>query len=385
MIKTKLFKNLAHGYGSTTRILSLSKCATGSRWLMAMGLIFSLITPLTADEMPKLIILPFKNIDRDPNYEYLEASITEAIRDNLKEKFAFSETSQRDWKAVMKKAMLYEKDAYTSSFGMNLGLFAKQDVIINGGYYVKTVSTEESKIKTVVRIISITEKEIISEIDIEIPIDNSLFGKITTIADRAAVEASKVLPNKEDWEKNKSKKSSGIKIFSNASLGFAGGVNMFAGGWADQFKTNLPAFSLLLKVNTPIISDIFFIETHMVYFTHGINTETETPNYFTANNLTLLTSNYVVNVNLGIDWAINDYFLFSPKLNAGMVFQNSQVSGEISQSVSNSFFCAGAGFDMSYILSDAIKIVLNPSFIAQIESPIITYMPVATLGVNISF
>ncbi|MDH5719694.1 MAG: hypothetical protein OEZ13_03640 [Spirochaetia bacterium] len=44
MIKTKLFKNLAHGYGSTTRILSLSKCATGSRWLVAIVLTLLLST-----------------------------------------------------------------------------------------------------------------------------------------------------------------------------------------------------------------------------------------------------------------------------------------------------------------------------------------------------
>ncbi|MDH4263732.1 MAG: hypothetical protein OEV78_11865, partial [Spirochaetia bacterium] len=68
--------------------------------LFVMTVIF-VITPknksLYAEDMQKVIILPFKNINKNANYEYLEASITDSIRENLKTKFAFSETSERDW------------------------------------------------------------------------------------------------------------------------------------------------------------------------------------------------------------------------------------------------------------------------------------------------
>ncbi|MDH4262527.1 MAG: hypothetical protein OEV78_05710, partial [Spirochaetia bacterium] len=66
--------------------------------LFILGLVFSSTqAALYAEDMQKVIILPFKNINKNANYEYLEASITDSIRENLKTKFAFSETSERDW------------------------------------------------------------------------------------------------------------------------------------------------------------------------------------------------------------------------------------------------------------------------------------------------
>ncbi|MDH4199156.1 MAG: porin family protein [Spirochaetia bacterium] len=344
---------------------------------------------LYADEMQKVIILPFKNIDKNPNYEYLEATITDSIRAKLKTKFAFSETPEQEWKTVAKKNFLYDNECYTATYGINLGLYSTQDVVINGGFIIKQGGKDQDAVSTTVRIISITEKRVIAEQVIEIPANNQLFTTIGEVADKAAKEASKVLPNKEDWEKNRGNKKPAKKIFANIALGLRAGGNFFAGGWSDQFSTKLPAFGFLLRGNMPIVWDQFFIEAGLSYYQHEI--KKGATNYFTANNLTLLATNLMMGGAVGVDFRLSDIFYISPKLGGGVINQSSQVSGSVSQNVTNDIPYVSAGFEFAWLATDTLRLVFDGTFNAQIESfkspqkTIFTYIPMAQLGINVNF
>lgn len=333
----------------------------------------------------RIIILPFQNIDHDPNYEYLSSTITDTIRSSLKNKFVFSETPQKEWKKALLKNYLYEKDAYTESFGMNLGLATKQDVVINGGYYVHATAGGESRVNTLIRIISITERKTISEVTVIIPANSQLFSRIDEIAKKASKEAAKVLPNKEEYKKNKYKRIGKEKIFSNLSLNIFGGVNFLIAGWADQFTPKLPILTGAIKANMPVIWEKMFLEINFAYYSYELNSNSSAGNYLLANNLSMVTTNYLVGGYIGIDFPIGLYFFLSPKIGGGMIFQNSQISGAVSQSLRNGFPFAGGGFEFGYVLNDFIKIVLDGVFLAQIENQVVTLMPVVQLGINIKF
>ncbi|MDH4261919.1 MAG: hypothetical protein OEV78_02615 [Spirochaetia bacterium] len=352
-------------------------------------LCLSIYSALYADDMQKVIILPFKNIDKNPNYEYLEASITDSIRENLKTKFVFAETAERDWKLISKKNFLYDNECYTATYGMTLGLFANQDVIINGGFTIKQGGKDQDAVSTTVRIISITEKKIISEFVIDIPANSELFKAIGEVADKAAKEASKALPNKDDWEKTRGKKKVEKKIFSNVALGIRGGGAFYLGGWADQFSTKLPAFGFSLRANMPMIADRLFVSALYNNFQHEFSKSAK--NYLANVGLALLTANHLVGGNVGYDFFIKDIFLLSPKLGGGAIFQTSQISGVVSQTVNNNIPWVGIGLDFTWLATDSLRLVLDVTFNAEFEKSTntgtitTTFFPMAMLGMNINF
>ncbi|HRP70779.1 MAG TPA: hypothetical protein PLY93_14740 [Turneriella sp.] len=78
--------------------------------------------PTTQAELKKVIILDFKNIDQNKNYNYLESSITEAIRNELKAKFDFQELNPRVWRmAAQKNYYQWPSENYTKGFALHLG------------------------------------------------------------------------------------------------------------------------------------------------------------------------------------------------------------------------------------------------------------------------
>ena len=47
---------------------------------------------INADELKSVLILTYNNVDKNTNFEYLETSIEDAVREMLKKKFAFAQT-----------------------------------------------------------------------------------------------------------------------------------------------------------------------------------------------------------------------------------------------------------------------------------------------------
>ncbi|MDH5721209.1 MAG: hypothetical protein OEZ13_11450 [Spirochaetia bacterium] len=177
----------------------------------AFFLALSVSLPLYAASLKKVLILDFINIDKNSNYQYLEASITDAVREDLKKLFAFRETKKRQIDEVSKTNFLFREDYYTKSTAMNLGLLAKQDVVISGGFKIINASEAKSDelrkekdtqiIAAQVRIFDIAKKKTIAEFIEEGPVDSRIFASVEKIANRISQEAKAILPNKEDWQK----------------------------------------------------------------------------------------------------------------------------------------------------------------------------------------
>jgi hypothetical protein len=139
----------------------------------------------------------------------------------------------------------------------------------------------------------------------------------------------------------------------------------------------------------PVISEKFFLQASFSYFQHELIPDSA--NYFTANDLTLLATNLMIGGAMGVDIKLGDYFLFSPKLGGGIINQSTQVSGAVSQTVTNNIPYASAGFEITWLATESLKVVLDATFNAQIEdypdnnTTVITYFPLAMLGINIGF
>ena len=106
----------------------------GRRLLQACGVcIFLNSISLSAAGLKKVIILDFKNFDKNVNYEYLESSITDAVRNDLKSRFAFKEMAPEEWRKLAKdNYFLWPEENYTKGFAMQLGLTGRQDVVVGG-------------------------------------------------------------------------------------------------------------------------------------------------------------------------------------------------------------------------------------------------------------
>ncbi|AFM11143.1 autotransporter domain-containing protein [Turneriella parva] len=170
-------------------------------------IVFGLLTftpQLFAQSLKKVMILDFKNLDKNPDYTYLEDSITEAVRNDLKAKFDFREMQRGDWhKLAEKNLFLWPEDNYTRSFGLNLGAVARQDIVV-GGFYQAIIEKKASKgvragsyvIRAHVFVLDIGKRKVVSEFDMVMPADASLFGAVEELAARVVKEAKSVLPNK---------------------------------------------------------------------------------------------------------------------------------------------------------------------------------------------
>lgn len=108
------------------------------------GGIALLSTPVYA--LQKVTILPIININKDANYAYLESSITDSLRERLRQKFAFSKLPEEKWALVAEQNFILRDDFHTRTAGMNLGILANQDIVINGGF--QPVNTKTAKDKT---------------------------------------------------------------------------------------------------------------------------------------------------------------------------------------------------------------------------------------------
>jgi hypothetical protein len=170
------------------------------RWIALLA--FSAL-PLSADEqLKKLVLLDFKNLTGDPNYNYLEESMTDATRTYLRERFAFSEAERGAWQSTLKQNNFFAKDLHTESVGLNVGLIMKQDVVINGGFVV-TQEASRPTITTTVHIFDVRNRRVLTTFQVSGPADSKIFDSIQRIARNIADEAKPLLPNKEEYASGK--------------------------------------------------------------------------------------------------------------------------------------------------------------------------------------
>lgn len=151
-------------------------------------------------QLKKVAVLELVNLDKNPNVEYLSGSMTEAMEEKLKGKFAFQKANKKELNQVAEDNFLFKDDFATKSVALNLGLLAKQDVIIAGGFSVRKSGAGE-ELTTTVRIYDIPNKKIVAEIKEKSPLDSTIFESVDRITNKVVDAARAVLPTKEDWQR----------------------------------------------------------------------------------------------------------------------------------------------------------------------------------------
>jgi hypothetical protein len=163
-------------------------------------------TALSAQSLPRVLILDFKNKSGNASLGYLEGSITEAVTAEMKKRFTFAETAAETWKGVAAKNFFFENDQATDSAAMNLGLLTGQDVVVVGNI---TAGKNANNAVVSVGVFDIGQKKKIEELNLPLSLSATMFADIEQIAVKVSDTAAKVLPNKDDWNR------SGLSNFTN--------------------------------------------------------------------------------------------------------------------------------------------------------------------------
>ncbi|MDH5720145.1 MAG: hypothetical protein OEZ13_05910 [Spirochaetia bacterium] len=341
--------------------------------------ILTATTSLNAANLKKVLILDFINIEKNANFTYLEASITDATVTKLGEKFAFQQMQKSNWQDLMARNHMFREDAYTKSTGMTMGLLGKQDVVICGGFYIKD-NKGEFEIITNVQILDISKTKVIAEFKESGPADNRIFETIDRIASRIVKEAESVLPNKKEWQ-GEGFDDTPFVIFENYSLGFRAGAGMYALGYADRIKAKMPSFGALIKANMPIIWDKLIFEINGTFFNHEPVKE-ESP---AIENLNVVTTNYIFGGSFGTQFGLSKNSYLYPKIGGGYVMQNTVITGDRNETVANGFPFVSFGLDFGYGLNAFTDLIVGFQEIGEIESGTFTLYNQLNLGINIKF
>jgi len=218
-------------------------------------LILFLVLPLSAARLKRVIVLEFKNLDKNPNFQYLEGSLTEAIKTDLKTQFKFKEMPPPEWeKAATDNNFSWPEENYTKGFAINLGRATNQEVVI-GGYFQAVPSRVKGRghiqvVRVNVFILDIGGKKLISEFDEELPTDGRLFDSINKLAARVASESKSVLPSEQEMLKQGS-------VLEPASLNEAhvgGGANFVSvpAAFSDNFVSGASLYPKDVPVSVQI-------------------------------------------------------------------------------------------------------------------------------------
>lgn len=346
---------------------------------------FFILTPLVA--LQKVTILPIINIDKDANFAYLEATITDSLKERLREKFAFDELPERKWSMVAADNFILRDDFYTRSAAMNLGILTQQDIVIGGGFRPVNKKQGEAKNKTFIHttvfLLDAKNKKTITLFEIDIPADSELFTAVGKVADKMESEARKIIPTKEEVTR-KGVSVSSAPFFADGSLGLAIGGGIYAAGYAQYFTPQLPVLSALGRVHTPKLSENLVLFLGFTFINHTLKEGNASA--IQTLGASVVTSNYLFSAGLGYQIKISLPFYLEPFVGFGYVLQSSVVTGSGLQSnVSNGFLLARAGVSGIYRVNSFIDAALAAESFAYIENGVTTFVPILSLGVHYKF
>ena len=129
-----------------------SSTAMRVRYLITL---FLAATAIHGAGLRRVLILPIVNIDNDPNLNYLENSISSALLEKLREKLAFDELSEENWRRA-------RESGHCDSWRFQCGVQKK------------------AFIRSTVYVLDAKRKKVLSKIEMKFPIDSELFNAVTT-------------------------------------------------------------------------------------------------------------------------------------------------------------------------------------------------------------
>lgn len=170
--------------------------------LIVIVLFCTFTSAVFPDTLKKVLILDVVNYEKDPDYDYLQGSITDALTNKLREKFAFKETPKSEWQdAAQTVDLVFLDESYTRTFAMSLGITMRQDIAISGGFR-KTLLKGKPFIKGTLFLLDIRNRKVIATIEKNMPPSGDLFSAVDQLAEELSTAASAVLPGKEVVAKN---------------------------------------------------------------------------------------------------------------------------------------------------------------------------------------
>lgn len=337
--------------------------------------------------LKKVLVLDFINIDKDPGYNYLEGTLTDAVKQDLRKRFAFKETPEGKWKAVAEKNFIYRQDYYTQTAAINLGLLARQDVVIAGGYRVR--GKKKPKLRLQVLLLDISQKRVIAQFEEKARIDNNIFTTIEEVAKRISDEAKAVLPSKEEWAKSGLKdENPSAPIFSKISVGLRAGVGLYMNsGWGSEyFQPELPVLGFSLESHVPILWERLVVSIEAFSFKHSLRQKKDSKWKIQTLDAVGLTSNYLVGMSFGVEFPVKEKFAITPLVGSGYVMQSTTITGSnLNYSFNNGFLFFWGGFNFSYDLNQFVDLILAYKLNMEIEKQVLTYLNLVSLGVNFKF
>ncbi|MCB1201860.1 MAG: hypothetical protein KDK41_14520 [Leptospiraceae bacterium] len=354
--------------------IRLKKLKHGTIYFFTVIFVFA-FNPLHGQQLKKVAVLDFINVTKNNNVEYLEASMTKAVDKKLSELFSYQKPDPSELRRVAEDNFLYRDDYATRSVAMNLGLLARQDVVISGGFIVKSQGGSEILVTTV-RILDIPNKRVVAEFDETSKIDNTLFDSIDRIAVRISEEAKAVLPTKEEYARGGGRAPSG-PWFSNWSFQFGAGAGLYMLEFADKLQAQLPSLRFGVRANMPVISNQFTMGMQALYLTDkpvaGSSPAIE--------GLNITTTSIMPGAYFGYAMTFGD-FEIHPRFGGGYVLQSITVTGVRNENLTNMMPFGGGGFDFTYRVGRILDVTLAIDALAQFQSGKTTLLNMATVGVN---
>lgn len=331
---------------------------------------------LAAAGKKRVLVLPFINIEKNTNVQYLETSLTDAVKENLRKLFAFDETPEKQWTEVSLKNYIYRDDYSTKTAAMNLGLLAKQDVVISGGFWIKIKG--DITIFSRIRILDIAKKEVVTEFMETGPADSRIFDTVDRIAARISKEAKAILPTKEEWQRSGIKEERPrLPIFSDFLLSIQAGGGLYAMDYSDRIEAQQPALGADLSANMPFFSKHLRLGFQFLNIKES-PVKSENPD---IENLNIESNNNILNGYLGLGFDLGFLSLVT-RLGGGYLLQSITVTGDRNESLKSSLPFANAGLSLGYSLNRSLELILAYDSIFEFEGGNITMLGLARLGVQ---
>lgn len=328
-----------------------------------------------AQDMRKVAVLEFVNETRDPNAQYLEKTISKAIKSKLAKEFVFEQANPREIASIARSSDLFHEDFSTRSVAMNIGKAAKQDVVISGGFSVDK-SSEPGIVNVTVRIFDIGHRKMVAEFPESFPIDNNLFISINSMAGRIVNKAKSLLPTKTEWEKSGKKVPTG-PWFRNWMLDTGIGGSLYMVDFADRLAPKLPSLRLALTTDIPILHENVTASFHGLYLSDAPIKEAN-PN---ISGLNINTNNYIMGFFTGYRFPVWSFSLHA-RLGFGYVLQMITVTGLRNADLTNGIGFMGMGLDVIYMINANLDVVLSTDAHLQMEEGKSTILGLTTLGMS---
>lgn len=343
------------------------------------------LTPLSA-ALKKVIILPIINIDKDANFAYLEGSITDSLKERLREKFAFDELAEEKWTLVAEQNFILKDDFHTRTAAMNLGILANQDIVINGGFKPVNKKLAGGKIKSSIHatahLLDVKKKKTIATIELDLPADSELFTAVGQVADRMEAETRKVIPSKEDAARSGLQAES-APFFSDFSLGLRGGGGVYVSGYAKYFTAQLPALGAILHANMPKFGGLT-TELGFTFMGHRLKEGNDAA--IQQLGAAATTANYMASWSLGYRIGLSARWYIEPQVGGGYVMQTTTVTGSgINSTLNNGFPFGRAGLVTGFRVNQLIDVSVSTESVAYVEQSTLTFLPLVLAGVHYKF